>query len=298
MNTLPRFLAVGCAKGGTTSLYYVLKAQQELFLADVKETHFLVSDQSRLGQGNGFTDHQLVQSLDAYQALFRKAPAGTLPGEICNAYLYLHTESIPMIKNLLGDPKIIIVLREPVSRTFSGYLHLVREGLVDESFAECLQREEARIRDNWWWGFHIRSISFYADAVDAYQRSFSNVLVLDYNVLQTNPERFYDAVFSFLGIRGKLPRSAGQRLNKTGVPRSSWLAGILRNPSPVKTVWQAILPTSVRQRMSVLMWNILLQKPRLAGDMRFKLRQDFLEDVCKLDQLVPGIKKEWKYDEV
>lgn len=299
MSSLPDFLVVGCAKGGTTSLYEQMRAHPQLYLPLVKETYYLLNDPTVLGQGVGYEDPQLVSSLENYQGLYKQdADSKLLAGEVCNAYLYCFEQSITRIRELLGDPKIIIVLREPVARAYSGYLHLVREGLVDESFEECLLREVSRKDANYWWGYHVKSISYYAEGVRAYLKNFSQVKVLSYDLLNESPQSFYQQIYSFLGVETVHFQTGEKRLNATGKPRSEALARLLREPSLPKSIWKKVTTEAFRQSVSSFLWACLLRKPLLNEETAKRLKADFAEDVKKLDRLVPGISKGWGYDEV
>ena len=63
--------------------------------------------------------------------------------------LYYYKSTVPFIKDFLGEPKILIILRNPVKRAFSAYKHLVRDGREHLTFEEGLIEEPDRISKNY-----------------------------------------------------------------------------------------------------------------------------------------------------
>ena len=126
----PHFLGVGTQKGGTTTLYQLLKPHPEIYLPDNKEIHF-------------FTKHY-EQGECWYREQFSNAPAGCLRGEITPYYLF--HEAVPeRIRALRPEMKIIALLRHPVERTLSQYFHSCRWNLEPLSLEDALAAEGDRL---------------------------------------------------------------------------------------------------------------------------------------------------------
>src|SRR5258708_34007794 len=64
--TLPNFLIIGAAKGGTTSLHHYLREHPEVYLTEVKETNFYWTEAREHGR-------KTVQTLAEYECLFARA---------------------------------------------------------------------------------------------------------------------------------------------------------------------------------------------------------------------------------
>ena len=145
---LPNFLLVGAAKCGTSSLHKYLDQHPEIFMSKHKEPRF-ISSQATPFPLNGPGDHKVeawyVKNYDDYEKLFEGAGEYPAVGESSADTLYFYKGTIPVIKKYLGDPKIVIMLRNPVKRAFSAYQHLVRDLREDLSFEEGLEREPERI---------------------------------------------------------------------------------------------------------------------------------------------------------
>ena len=59
-------------------------------------------------------------------------------GEASPDTMYFYKDTVPKIKETLGDIPIIIMLRNPVERAFSVYMYLRRDSREKLSFLEKL----------------------------------------------------------------------------------------------------------------------------------------------------------------
>jgi len=119
---LPDFLIVGGMKWGTTSLFFDLAANPGIFAPADKEPQALADDRVLTAAGRR-----------AYSRLFRGARDDQICGEASTGYTKLpDTVGVPArAKSLLGSPRIIYLVREPVSRVVSHHYHAVVGGAVD-----------------------------------------------------------------------------------------------------------------------------------------------------------------------
>lgn len=126
----PHFLGVGTQKGGTTTLYQLLKRHPEIFLPDNKEIHYFTKFYER---GDAW-----------YSEQFADAPAGKLRGEITPFYLF-HAAVPARIRALRQEMKIVALLRHPVERTLSHYFHSCRWKLETLPLEDALAAERERL---------------------------------------------------------------------------------------------------------------------------------------------------------
>jgi len=199
---LPNFLIVGAPKCGTTALYHYLGQHPQVFLPKRKEPYYFVKPKAQIGKGpKDLTWEGMVDDAAEYRGLFSPATShqGAL-GEASAGYLYFHQSTIPRIKAELGDPRIIIMLRDPVRRAFSSHIHHVRAGREELPFAGAWRMQGRRAELGWWFGFQLRSVSTYAESVSAFKSAFSRVLVILQEDLYRSREATLRRVFSFLGL--------------------------------------------------------------------------------------------------
>jgi hypothetical protein len=110
---LPNFLIIGAQKSGTTSLYRYLQAHPDVYMPRHKEPDFFVAERR---WNNG---------LDWYQSLFADAGDARAIGEASTSYtMHPHYSGVPArIAATLPDVRLIYVLRNPIERARSDYLH-------------------------------------------------------------------------------------------------------------------------------------------------------------------------------
>lgn len=167
---IPDFVIVGAAKAGTTSLHAYLKQHPRIQLTTPKETFFFsrpeVYTDSITSRAYGGDEH-LIRTEADYHACFGVIKEGNVTGEVCVTYLY-HLKSAQRIYAANPRAKIFIVVRHPVDRAFSNYMHHVRDGHEPLDFEEAVHRSAERLEHKWWWGFDYIGGSTYAPGVKCY----------------------------------------------------------------------------------------------------------------------------------
>lgn len=200
----PNLLIVGAAKSGTTYLYDILKNHPDIFFPDIKEPKFFTSEHytGRLG---GPLDHRYTQSVvkswPSYLALFQNSLESTrIIAEASADYLYYYKTSIPNIIQRLGNPKIIIVIRNPVDRAFSAYNHLKRDIREKLSFKEALAAEDNRIKENYEFLWHYKKAGLYSNSVNQFCTEFTDVKVIIFEELIKNQSIILKEIYDFLEV--------------------------------------------------------------------------------------------------
>jgi len=110
---LPDFLIIGAAKSGTSSLYRYLERHPQIFLSSTKEPEFFASEEN------------LAQGIDWYTNLFKEADPNQICGEGSTAYTRWPQcpDAAAHIAKFLPKAKLIYLLRHPIDRAYSHYLH-------------------------------------------------------------------------------------------------------------------------------------------------------------------------------
>ncbi len=226
----PNFLCIGAQKAGTTWLHYNLKAHPEIWLPPVKEIHYFdqvykvtarhgAIQNGRLkklenalkrkleGKKVGYKHLEFLGNFalreqkndDWYLSLFDNAGEQRVIGDVTPAYSALPEEGVAHIRNLLGDIKIIFIMRNPVKRMWSGLVmgkrNEIQRGEVTsvEEWLQLAQEDRNKIRAD------------YRRTIEHYERYFSpeNILYLFYDQIRLNPLGFLEEVCNFLDIEFK-----------------------------------------------------------------------------------------------
>jgi hypothetical protein len=113
MVRLADFIIMGAMKSATSTLQEQLACQPGIFMCVPKEPNFF-SDDDKYSKG-----------MDWYSGLFSSAPAGSLLGEASTHYTKLPTypDTIDRLKKHLPHARFIYVMRHPVDRLISHYIH-------------------------------------------------------------------------------------------------------------------------------------------------------------------------------
>ena len=297
---LPNFLIVGAAKCGTTSLYYYLKEHPEIYMSPVKEPKFITSNFLKFpfaGVGDEEVEKNIVKSFKDYCQLFENVKGEQAIGEASADNLYYYEKSISYIKKYLGSPRIIIILRNPVERAYSAYLHLVRDKRESLSFEEALKKEEMRKKQNWEFIWFYKDVGFYYRQVKAYLDSFQSVRVYLYDDLLKNTLSVIQDICEFLGVDNSFTPNVNEKYNVSLIPRSRWLHRFLTQPNLLKNAVKSFLKPVISDRqLAQLVENtkaLNLYKPQMKEKTRKYLAKHYQNDILKLQKLIDRDLTHW-----
>lgn len=297
--TLPNFLIIGATKCGTTSLSEYLKQHPDIFISEAKEPRFLTSQVVQFPL-KGIKSHEVeawyVKNYDDYVNLFKGATQKAI-GEASADTIYYYKDVIPVIKKYLGSPKIIIVLRDPVKRTFSAWQHLVRDEREPLSLEDALNEEKKRIAENWDPLYHYTECSLFHDSVKAYLEEFDDVLVLLNEELYKNPDKVFSQIFDFLGVDSSVKIDTEVRYNMSGVPKMKIINRLLSRENGIKSFFRplirTVLPQNARRKIVYAITKKNLQRQTIDGPSKERLASYFRDDVNKLSGLLQRDLSHW-----
>ncbi len=304
--TLPNFFIFGATKSGTSSLYFYLKQHPDIFMPGVKEPHFFGfrPDEEVWEVRNGETrkNGYAVTNSDAYQKLFEAGTGIKARGEASVMYIYLEG-SEKRIHAQVPDAKLVAVLRNPVERAYSAYLHLIRE--EDElcaTFMDALDAEPKRVAEGWAPLYHYQNMGFYGEQLSRFYKQFApeQIKVFLYEDLETEPERVVQDIYKFVGVDPSFKPDTKTRHNISGVPRSRLVHQahrFLKKSSSLKDFGKALLPTPLRNRAKRQLLSRLetqnLRKPPLSPEARARLITAYRDDLGTLQELLGRDLSHW-----
>ena len=306
--SLPSFLIIGAAKSGTTSLYDYLKQHPDVYMSHIKEPSYFIADEGEnlhlIGPNRQPIDSGRITNLATYQALFSEATREKARGEASPKYLYF-PEAAQRIKSKLPDVTIIAILRHPVERAYSNFLHHIRDGREEyEDFAVALQEEPKRIKEGWGSEYHYRNRGFYYKQLLPYYAAFGSeaVHVFLYDDLRKDAVGVMRDIFRILGVdQGFVPDMKAQ-YNVSGVPKNRslhWVYHFLKgsNRSVIKELGKRVLPRHVRDKLKNDVTQSLYRKnfvkPQLLPEVRAELQHGYQEDILQLQDLIKRDLSHW-----
>ncbi|UWQ23218.1 sulfotransferase domain-containing protein [Jannaschia sp. W003] len=265
----PDFVILGAMKCGTTTLAAQLGAQPGYFMTDPKEPNFF-SDDAIWARGPEW-----------YAQLFAGAAPGDLRGEASTHYTKrpTHPHALDRMRSLLGDapPRLIYMIRDPVARAVSHYMHGWSRDEITVPLAEAV-RAHPELVDYGCYGMQIAPYvsAFGADAI----------LLTSLEAMKTDPEGELARVGAFLGRDASLRAEVGARNVSAERARRLPLHGLLVD-NPVATLLRRVLvPKAVRRRIREA--RTLRERPELPADLRAGMEARFLADRAELARLFPS----------
>lgn len=297
------FLFVGTAKAGTTSVYEYLNQHPQVHIP-VKETFYFlkaVYTDFSLGYPAQRAQEDLVLKEARYRKLYPEDHE-KIHGEIGTGYLYHHRESIPLIRDTLGkEVKILIILRNPVERAYSSYMHFVKDVHETLTFEESLKMEEERKRLGYDFMWFHRDLGLYADQVEAYLNSFSHVKILISEEFAENPVKGMKEIFEFLEIDPDVKLNFEKVYNKSGQPKSKGLQRLITQENLIKKTlrpaFRKLYSKEKREKIRKRVKNMNISGYRsMDPKTEVELTDFYRQDVKKLEMLIGRPIEKWGFD--
>lgn len=285
----PNFFILGAPKCGTTSLHSYLSQHHEIFMTAEKEPHFFDNDRNyKLGFEHYLATH------------FAGAEHYKVRGESTSNYVWRHAKAIPRLKRHLDTEvlKFAIILRDPVKRAWSHFLHARRLGWEQEDFGTALALEEMRMQqDPGNWNGYFRA-GLYARHITAWFEHFphDSFLIVLTEDLNRSPRRIFHQICQFLEVDPGFPLDAREYLNKASVPRSGSLVRFLNHHHPIKEALKTVVPRAAGKMLTRMArrMNLSTQVPPLDAGIAQRLRYAYEDEVTALEGILSRDLSSWK----
>jgi hypothetical protein len=188
------FLVIGVQKAGTTALYHYFDKHPDIFVPETKELHYFDNDAI-------FKDKVDYKKLHGN---FKNAKGKQIKGEVTPIYFYWNN-CIDRIKEYNPSIKLIVILRNPISRAYSQWNMEVLRGNETRSFSDCINDEMNKISNGVYKQHRIKSYvdrGNYSCQIENLFSKFNrkNLLFIKYEDFLNNQGTELNNIFSFLGI--------------------------------------------------------------------------------------------------
>ena len=300
----PDVLIIGAPKAGTSALHAALAQHPQIYASPVKEPKYYMCwdapPPAYRGPGDAHSNLEWIWRRRDYQALFRDAAESAVRLESTPFYL-----SMPgarrRIAEELPEAKLIIIVRDPIDRAYSNWMHLWVDGLEPISdFVAAWHAEDHRIAAGWAPFWHYRQLGRYgeqlADLLRLVERE--RVFVLRYWQLVSHPDETLHRVAHFLGIAedqvAAIPPDNARPFVEPGL-RTSVLGHLIRAGAAAASyappqVWRR----ASKPLMSLLQHGGHTQRPKLAPEQRTALLGDCLDDIALLEETLGESFEDWR----
>jgi hypothetical protein len=271
---LPNLIVIGGLKCGTTSLHHYLNLHPEIAMSRPKELNFFVSELNwELGR-------------DWYASHF--SPAAGVRGESSPHYTNLpRFEGVAeRMRQLLGaEARVVYVVRDPIDRMLSHYLHNVGGGYEARPMEQVLADPD---------GAYVAR-SRYAMQLEPYLREFGDerVAIVSREELKDERATTMRHLFEFAGVDTSFSSEEFEREWETGSAKSS--GGFRLMDRGVRLPGLRALDRNFDRLPERLRWLVerlvhdpssgAALKPDLPPQLRAQLEELFREDVALLEHV-------------
>lgn len=258
----------GAGKSGTTSLHGWLNRHPLVSMSTNKEPHHFC------------VDRKYQQGAEFHNSLFEHRAGTLIFGESSTGYLPLR-RARDRIKRDIKNPKIIIVLRHPIERTFSHYRWRYRMGLEKRSFMNAVKSDgfgyNPEQPDIFGYKAYLE-FSRYSQQCPAWIEAFGpeNCLLINSEDLRANNDSVMARCFDFLGLPA-LDLEYGHERNSTD--------SLGKRPSSLMARVAKLLPENLKSspayrtaKRKVLALGAATPPAEMTGEER-----EYLEDVLAED---------------
>jgi hypothetical protein len=297
----PDFLVIGAAKAGTTALFKAIGRHPRVFLPSAKEPRYFAypdAPPTFNGPYGAVNARRVMSDRAAYLAMFADCPPTHLTFEASNEYLV--SERAPATAaRLIPSARLIVMLRHPVERAFSHFLHLTAEGHEpSRSFAEAWDACDARAAGGWMPVFNYRLRGFYGAQLSRWLDHFprEQLLVLFYEDWRTRPADVLAQVWQHVGLEPIATPAVTKENVSSRQPRWRWLNRHMTNQeNPVRRLAQRTLPLRVRDAITAAAGAInLTPGPTLDPALRARLAVTYADDLTRVEAITGRDLTAWR----
>lgn len=272
---IPSFVVIGTMKGGTTSLYRYLGMHPEVSMTSIKECDYFILRRKE----NYFKKGKYHKGVDWYHSLYREGAKAY--GDISPAYTKRHLfgdDTPRLIHEANPDARLIYLLRDPIKRFLSQYVHAVWRGRIDCSVRELPEEISQR---------YLLTSSYHYQ-LEPYLRYFSldQFLFLSSEEMRRDTKSALRRIFEFIGVPPYDSEDFETQYN-TGATktRASILEEKVQN-NQARRVLRRLLPKRLTAPRPIV-------KPKFTDEERAWLEEQLAPDVARLRALTGMAFSEW-----
>ena len=263
MKTTPDFIIIGAMKCATSTLHDQLAVQPGILMSDPKEPNFFSNDDI------------YAQGLEWYGNLFKDADDNTLCGESSTHYTKLPTypDTITRMQTVMPALKLIYVMRHPIDRLVSQYIHHWTEKEVSVDINRAVTTLPI-----------LMEYSMYTKQLTPFITAYGqeNILPVFFDSLVSRPQHELERVCRFLGY-GPSPQW-DLELQASNVSSQRLQVNALRDAvvdNPVVTfIRRKFIPQRIRDLIKKP-WQ-MEKRPMLTPETTARLKLKFDEDLKTL----------------
>jgi hypothetical protein len=242
------------------------------------------------GPGDAHSQQEWVWRRRDYEALFEPGAEHQVRGESTPFYLWSYPAQRRIAEHL-PDVRLIAVVRDPIDRAYSNWMHLWSDGLEKVAdFERAFHLQEQRIDAGWAPFWRYRDLGLYGRQLEHLYGYVDpdRVLMVRYREIVEQPAATVDRVCRFLGVaESHLDSIARDNVHTYAEP--GWRTGLI-GPVVRAGAWLGqfappeVWRTASAPIMAQLSWGES-HRPKLGPEVRERLVPHFADDIQLLSEL-------------
>ncbi|MFO8062689.1 MAG: sulfotransferase [bacterium] len=264
---LPDFIIIGAMKCGTGSLYKYISTHPEIIPSSVKETNFFLQEESR---------NREIE----YRRCFRGNGKYAFEASPNYSKCHLYPGVPGRMHSLLPDIKLIYLVRDPIERIKSHYVHNYCHGRENNTFSEAIRENNNYMLTS---RYFFQIMSF----LEFYKKN--RIFVVQSEHLRNETEHTLDSIFQFLGISPDYDHTIiNKRFHKSSNKRRSTVfEQYFRDKTKNKYLLGVL-------RKSTKMFGKPVDKPQISSEDENLLKEQLQSDTDELRKFTGQKFNEWQ----
>lgn len=273
---MPTFICIGAMKCGTTSLHEYLDEHPNVCMSSPKETDFFLERNDK--------------DLSWYENCFESE--ANVYGEVCTNYSKYPTFSgvVEKMYNLLPDIKLLYVVRDPIERAISHYVHKwasrTEHGSIDDAFLP--------VDESWY-----LTVSRYYMQISRYLKYYDrdNIRIIESERLRTERGDVLGEIFDFIGVDADVDSSRfdeeyHRSAEKQRPMRAAASLSNSRIGRTLKKIEKRVVPGFLRRQARRLL-SERVEKPKPSEAVLDEARAYLQDDIDNLRRLTGKRYESW-----
>ena len=259
----PEFLVAGERRGGTTTLHHWLSCSPRVAMTSASDSMYFLEGELKGVEDTGVDvdaerwerEHPPGDYSSRFDGLASDRPRGEKSADV----LYWRS-SHGRLAHCAPDVRIIVSLRDPVTRAWSHYWNEVGKGRESAPFEDALERDIAGRHTSDWQRFHLSygRRGFYDESLETLYETFprEHVLALVLEESRRDPQAALDRIHAFLGVEPAVVSISQRQVNRNATSvRRPWVERL--GCGGVESAYQSVVRsvTSRALRGSPTRWS-------------------------------------------
>ncbi len=287
--SLPNFMCLGAAKSGTTTLYDILRQHSDIYIPSFKEPHFFDIPEN------------FANGLQWYKKTYFKKADKKIIADFTPSYFFDKNAPKRIFESLGYEIKFLVIVRNPVDRAYSHYLHSKRDYHETEGFAKSLRLEFNRLKQYLNQSDYLSYLrhsyihqGLYSKMLERYLKYFSldNFLFISFeDEFLKDRDVTIKKILDFLEIDSTIFLNTHIKSNPSSKERSKVLKKLMKKNGWWRVFLKRVIPSlKARQIIKNRIQRINIKEfnaPQLSEELKSELLEKyFRDDISNFERLI------------